>query len=68
MRRRWDVERNRAISLGLIVAGLVVFLAGALADVIGYGGRGVGARQITVMVVGAVVVGIGFLYQRLRNS
>ena len=63
------MERNRAIGMGLIAGGIIVLLAGALADVIGYGGSGVGAKQITVIVVGAVVFLIGVItYQRSARS
>jgi cation transporter-like permease len=58
---------NKSVAVGLIVVGIVVLLASALADVIGLGGQPLvfGYKQVAGSAVGAVLTVVGVvLYWR----
>lgn len=63
------MERNQLIDLLLMAGGVIVALAGALADVIGYGNEdGFGIGQIALIVVGILVAAYGaYRYNRNRT-
>lgn len=52
------------LSWVLAIAGLVVVLLSALADVLGFGAPGFGWRQILGVAVGFVLIGIAWYWDR----
>ena len=60
-RKEVEMSRRRGGAL-LVAAGAIVVIVSALADPIGIGGGGAfGWKQITGVIVGAVLMGVGAL-------